>query len=139
MKRARLSEYPRSRPVGEVGDNPGDIAGCHGGIGALFALGNGALDCGLSGEGVLCAELPRPSAALVSIVKFRGGALLSAVADVASAFGSSVMLRMSRSLTPLVLLLHAEWLQPEEFSSTGGSSEGRAGALSVVGEGGFAL
>ena len=115
------------------------MAGCDGGIGALFALGNGVLDSGLRGDGVLCAELRRPSAALVSIVKFRGCALLSTAADGASAFGSSDMLRMSRSLMPLVLPLHTEWLQPEEFSSTEGSAEGRAGALSVVGEGGCAL
>lgn len=112
------------------------MAGCHGGgIGALFALGNGALDTGLRGDGVLCAELPRPSGALVSIVKFRGCALLPTAADEASAFGSSAMLRMGRSLTSLVLPLHTEWLQPEEFSGTEESAEGRAGALSVVGEG----
>jgi hypothetical protein len=86
----------------------------------VFALGNGVLDDGLRGDGVLCAELPRPSAALVSIVKFRGGALFSTAADGASAFGSSDMLRMSRSLTSLGLLLHTEWLQPEDFSSKEG-------------------
>ena len=84
------------------------MAGCHGGIGALSALGKGSLDIGLRGEGDLCAELPLPSWALVSIVKFRGGALLSTAADGASAFGSSVMLRMSRLLTPSVLPLHVE-------------------------------
>lgn len=110
------------------------MAGCHGGIGELFALGNGALDSGLSGDGVLCVELPPPSAAVVSIVKFRGCALLSTEADGASAFGSSDMLCVNRSLTPLILPLHTERLQPEEFSSTEGSDEDRAGALSIVGE-----
>lgn len=105
------------------------MAGCHGGIGAVFDLGNGALDSGLRGDGVLCAELPRPSVALVSIVKFRGCALLSAVADGASAFGASAMLLLSRSLIPLVLPLHTEQLQPEEFSSTDGSAEGRGSSL----------
>jgi hypothetical protein len=93
----RLNEHPGSRKVGYVGDEPGDIASCHG-----ESVGKGFLGILQREEGVRCGEFPCPGRRCVFIEILLGP--LPSLADVASASDSSGLPLMlhSGSLTDVV-------------------------------------